>query len=49
MVKSVHDYFRPGAEFFSYELGIQGKKDFDELTDTGENFQKWTRVFSTRC
>ena len=21
----------------------------DELTDTGENVKKWTRVFSTRC
>ena len=29
-----------------YQKGIQIRKSL--LTDTGENFQKWTRVFSTR-
>ena len=35
------------------QLSIINLKDlllsFQNLTDTGENIQKWTRVFSTRC
>ena len=40
---NVYDFLREGTN--SYRIQVKNRTD---ITDTGENVQKWTRVFSTR-
>ena len=47
-MKIILNYLKPNFILTSFYGGVLAPEILASLTDTGENVQKWTRVFSTR-